>query len=83
MPGQPSSLATNSISPNKIVISWSSHTDVGDGITEYSVKWQATGISNIQEKVVTGSRSATLDKLTPHTWYDIQVRIENDKGDGP
>ena len=52
-------------------------------MTEYSVKWQATGISKIQEKVVAGSRSATLDKLTPHTCFDIQVRAENDKGDGP
>ena len=26
---------------------------------------------------------AALDKLTPYTQYDIQVRAYNDKGDGP
>ena len=70
-------------SPNEIVISWSAPTDVGDGITRYFVKWQAAGISHIQQRVVTVSRSATLDKLTPYTWFDIQVRAETDKGSGP
>nr|XP_058960477.1 uncharacterized protein LOC131787381 [Pocillopora verrucosa] len=83
LPGQPSSLSTNSVSPNEIVISWSAPTDVGDGITRYCVKWQAAGISHIQQRVVTVSRSATLDKLTPYTWFDIQVRAETDKGSGP
>ena len=83
MPGQPSSLSTDSVSSNKIVISWSAPTDVGDGIKGYFVKWQADGISEIQQKLVVERRAATLDKLTPYTRYEIHVRAENDKGDGP
>ena len=41
--------------------------DEGDGITGYSVKWQAAGESKIYQKEVTGSRTVTLDKLTPYT----------------
>ena len=82
-PGQPSSLSTKSVSSTKIVISWSAPTDEGDGITGYSVKWQAAGESKIYQKEVTGNRSVTLDKLTPYTWYDIHVRAESHNGDGP
>ncbi|XP_022804806.1 lactadherin-like [Stylophora pistillata] len=82
-PGQPSSPSADSVLSKKIVISWSAPTDVGDGITGYVVRWQIAGKADYQGKVVTGSRSATLDKLTPYTLYDIQVRAENDKGHGP
>ena len=82
MPGQPSSLSTKSLSSTKIVISWSAPTDEGDGITGYSVKWQAAGESKIYQKEVTGSRTVTLDKLTPYTLYEIHVRAESLNGDG-
>ncbi|XP_022804804.1 contactin-3-like isoform X2 [Stylophora pistillata] len=83
LPGQPNSLSSDSVLSNKIVISWSEPTDLGNGITGYVVRWQSAEKADYQEKVVTGSRSATLDNLTPYTWYDIQVRAENDKGRGP
>ena len=82
MPGQPSSLSTKSVSSTKIVISWNAPTDEGDGITWYSVKWQAAGESKIYQKEVTGSRTVTLDKLTPYTLYEIHVRAESLNGDG-
>ena len=70
------------MSSTKILISWSAPTE-GDGITGYSVTWQAAGESKIYQKEVTGSRSVTMHKLTPYTWYGIRVRAESRNGDGP
>lgn len=83
LPGQPTLPSADFVLSNKIVISWSAPTIAGDGITGYIVKWWSAEKADYQEKVVTGSRSAILDKLTPYTRYDIQVRAENDKGRGP
>ena len=76
-------LKTDSISNTSITIAWDTPSDGGDGITGYNVWWMEVGTSIPFQKVITGNRVATLDKLTPYTQYIIQVQAYNGKGEGP
>jgi len=77
------SLKTTFTSNTSVTITWDTPTDGGDNITGYNVWWIEVGTSVPSQKVITANKVATLDKLTPYTQYDIQVRAFNDKGEGP
>ena len=81
-PGRPPAPSVSSISTTSISIQWDAPDEVGDGITGYHVRWQEEGASIPKQKVVTSSTVVTLNKLTPYTWYTIQVQAKNNKGVG-
>ena len=82
LPGQPAAPSATSVSTHVIDISWTAPSDTGTGITGYNVQWRVAGKLPKNEKLITGSMTATLD-VTPYTEYDIQVRAYNEKGNGP
>jgi len=82
LPGQLNAPTADSVSTHTIDISWTAPSDTGTGITGYDVQWHVVGKLEKHEELTTGKKTAKLD-VTPYTWYEIQVRAYNEKGDGP
>ena len=84
-PDVPLAPTVTAISSTSLSVSWDAPTNAGPPITDYDYRYrESPGAPDGTWTEVTGTTitatSATIDKLTASTYYDVQVRATNAEG---
>jgi len=82
-PGQIVDLASPSVTPNSMTLTWLAST-TGGAATSYSIQYRLAGTTMWTSVLQTGvSTASTISGLTSSTQYDVSVTAMNAAGSGP
>ena len=81
-PGRPAAPAVTIANRTSLRVSWSAPSNSGSAITDYDVRYRASGASSWTSHDFTGTGTATtITGLTTGTTYSVQVRAGNSWGE--
>ena len=81
-PGKPAAPNVAGASATSVTVSWSAPTNTGPAISDYDVRFRASGDTSWTDHSFTGTgTSTTISSLTEGTTYEVQVMATNAEGD--
>ena len=83
IPSQPDAPVAGVTAARQVIISWTAPADNGSAITNYSVRYRQTGVTQWIEAKFDTSLRREVGSLTPFTEYEFQVKATNGVGDSP
>ena len=78
-PSEPRSLAVFSVNSSSVTLQWMPPETPNGVITQYSIQHNESNITNFGNSVLIG----TIERLSPDTKYDVQLRAHTVVGAGP
>ena len=81
-PDTPFAPAVVALSSTSLQVTWDAPENAGPPITDYDYRYQAltdSGWTEVTNTTITGT-TTTVDRLTPSTSYDVEVRARNAEG---
>ena len=80
-PDTPLPPTVTALSSTSLQVTWDAPGNAGPPITDYDYRYSETSgtWTEVTNTTITGT-TATIDGLTPSTFYDVEVRAKNDEG---
>ena len=79
VPSEPHSLVVFSVTSNSITLQWESPETPNGVITQYSILYNGTNITDFGNSMLMG----TIERLSPDNVYVLQLRAHTAAGAGP
>ena len=81
-PGRPNAPTVTASTSNSLSLTWTEPMNTGSDITDYDVRYKASGGSFMDWPHTGASLSTAITNLPMGTTYEVQVRAVNDEGTG-